>query len=123
MTAASKACCCDKHAGRNNWCPDCPIHGGHVPMSDQPTATAPEYEVRISIRGDELHLPFRVFAGRDYATGECLDAVAERIAHDVVNGRYALGEDATVVIREVPGDDCMGDDEPIDLATATVYAP
>jgi len=97
--------------------------------------------MRITVRGDEMHLPFRIYAGRDYATGEVLEAVAARIAHDVVSGRYALGEDATtrstwatswsasptppsctVVLRDVPGNDCEGDSEPVDIATATHYA-
>lgn len=89
---------------------------------DAQAAEANEYDVRITVRGDEMHLPFRIYAGRDYATGEVLEAVAERIARDVVSGRYALGEDVTVVLRDVPGDDCEGDSEPVDIATATHYA-
>jgi hypothetical protein len=89
---------------------------------DETSAEEHEYEVRITIRGDALHLPFRVKAGRDYATGEGLAIIALRIADEVVNGKYAMGEDATVSIYPVPADDCLGDDEPEPLASATVYA-
>lgn len=88
----------------------------------------PEYQVKITVGGDEIALPFHIWIGRDYLYGDNLNAVAERIAHDVVTGKYAMGEDATVTIYPcVPltGDfdtDCSGDDEPMAIASATVYA-
>lgn len=95
-----------------------------APGPAETPATDPIYTVRIAIRGDELHLPFAIRAGKDYAIGEDLQAAARRIAVDVVSGKYALGEDATVSIFTAPGPEagCLDDDDPTPLVWATVYA-
>jgi hypothetical protein len=85
-------------------------------------ATAEAYDVRVLVNGDEVDLPFRIHAGRDYAIeSDRLDRVASDLACKL-RRYYPKADEITAIIRELPGVGCSGDAEPVDLATATDYA-
>jgi len=76
-----------------------------------------EYALRVVTDGDELRLPLRIHSGKDYSPGERLDAVAARVASDLLRMHFnGVCDRIDVYVSEVADGDCLGDSEPVQLA-------
>ena len=85
-------------------------------------ATELEYEARVWVDGDEISLPFRVYADDSYAIGENLHDVAWRQANDVMRlfpARYC--HDVRVRLYPLTTDDCSDDYDPEPVGEGVAY--
>lgn len=93
---------------------------------DRPAAEANEYVVRIWCDGEELAIPMRIHAAKDYGIGDDLEAVATQQAVTMLNTEYGIAHHSCRVaifpVPEAEGTEaCDGDlADLIPLAAATV---
>ncbi|MGI8425539.1 MAG: hypothetical protein ACR2M4_02880 [Actinomycetota bacterium] len=89
-------------------------------------ATDQAYTLRIYSGGDELILPFVMRSPGHYQIGEYLDAIADRIALQLLADAFSgAQDDVTVEIYEIRSCEfsdcnCMDDDDPEPVGKATV---
>jgi hypothetical protein len=85
-------------------------------------ASEASYSARILCDGEELKLPFVLYADRDYQIGDYLEAIADNKASSLLAIRPIVALDHIEVILYVPAaTDCFGDADPMELASARVY--